>query len=228
MLLVTTRYTHFCRQKQYNLHWDPGYLVQAPYNPWLASCWLGQYNPLVCCVCQNWASVVCNLWDLNGLSINLIIERLLFIQKQEICKQERQRGILGGERRFADKRTETKASIIETFYIVFSCQNFKFTRCFIVVDICGLSLNAPSPTNSQPQPGTIIKVAKFKTDLKLPRVKFCNENYILSSSRPRKAFRVHKTNFSAERVATFLYSRLNYHIWRAPFYFLQGLKVHRI
>ena len=68
---------------------------------------------------------------------------------------------------------------IETFYIVFSCQNFKFTRCFIVLDICGLSLNAPSPTNSQPQPGTIIKVAKFKTDLKLPRVKFCNENYIL-------------------------------------------------
>ena len=49
-----------------------------------------------------------------------------------------------------------------------------------------------------------------------------------SSSRPRKAFRVHKTNFSAERVATFLYSRLNYHIWRPPFYFLQELKVHRI
>ena len=99
---------------------------------------------------------------MNGLSINLIIEGLLFIQKQEICKQERQGGILGGERRFADKRTETKASIIGTFYIVFSCQNFKFTRCFIVLDICGLSLNTPSPTNSQPQPGTRPGVDRVK------------------------------------------------------------------
>ena len=93
------------------------------------------------------------------------------------------------------------------------------------------SLNAPSPRNSQPQPGAEMKLANFNRLETLVSSSTMNITFSsLFATGPNKTFSAessYKTNFSSEESATFLYSRLNYHFRRPPFYFLQKLKCTR-